>query len=156
MQASQCTTAPRASAIFRQKSGRGFLCFSLSLALFPPFPFFRLSLFSAFPSFPRFFKKQKPLRRRESPLAKLAEISSMGAWILFRDCSHGQNLSQRENILPCQIILFCSYGEILSCRVNFSFVTKCKQKVFPQSESVVFISDKILSLAFQRARSCTI
>ena len=27
--------------------------------------FFRLSLFSAFPSFPRFFKKQKPLRRRE-------------------------------------------------------------------------------------------
>ena len=52
-------------AIFRQKSGRGFLRFSLSLALFPPFPFFRLSLFSAFPSFPRFFKKQKPLRRRE-------------------------------------------------------------------------------------------
>ena len=32
---------------------------------FPPFPFFRLSLFSAFPSFSRFFKKQKPLRRRE-------------------------------------------------------------------------------------------
>ena len=66
MQASQCTTTPRAGAIFRQKSGRGFLRFSLSLALFPPFPFFRLSLFSAFPSFPRFFKKQKPLRRRES------------------------------------------------------------------------------------------
>ena len=35
-------------AIFRQKSGRGFLRFSLSLALFRPFPFFRLSLFSAF------------------------------------------------------------------------------------------------------------
>ena len=28
--------------------------------------FFRLSGFSAFPSFPRFFKKQKPLRRREN------------------------------------------------------------------------------------------
>ena len=65
MQASQCTTTPRAGAIFRQKSGRGFLRFSLSFALFPPFPFFRLFLFSAFPSFPRFFKKQKPLRRRE-------------------------------------------------------------------------------------------
>ena len=57
MQASQCTTTPpppRAGAIFRQKSGRGFLRFSLSLALFPPFPFFRLSLFSAFPFFPPF------------------------------------------------------------------------------------------------------
>ena len=32
---------------------------------FSAFPVFRLSLFSAFPSFPRFFKKQKPLRRRE-------------------------------------------------------------------------------------------
>ena len=53
-------------AICRQKSGRCFLRFSLSLALFPPFPFFRLSLFYAFPSFPRFFKKQKPLRRRET------------------------------------------------------------------------------------------
>ena len=59
MQASRCTTTPRAGAIFRQKSGRGFLCFSLSLALFPPFPFFRLSRFSAFPSFPPFFKKTK-------------------------------------------------------------------------------------------------
>ena len=58
-------------AIFRQKSGRGFLRFSLSLALFPPFPFFRLSLFSAFPSFPRFFKKQKPLRRREAQYTKV-------------------------------------------------------------------------------------
>ena len=58
MQASQCTTTPRAGAIFRQKSGRGFLRFSLSLVLFPPFPFFRLSRFSAFPSFPRFLKNK--------------------------------------------------------------------------------------------------
>ena len=40
--------------------------FFSAFTFFPPLPFFRLSLFSAFPSFPRFFKKQKPLRRRES------------------------------------------------------------------------------------------
>ena len=51
-------------AIFRQKSGRGFLRFSLSLALFPPFPVFRLYLFSTFPS--SAVKKNKSLCRGES------------------------------------------------------------------------------------------
>ena len=56
-------------------------------------------------------------------------------------------LGCRENISTGRIMLFCSYGEMFSrlpgkvscCDVDF---VKCKQKVFPLSEKVVFIWDK--------------
>ena len=65
----------------------------------------------------------------------------------FRACSYGQKLSRlprKHLISTCQIILFCSYGEMFSllpgkvsrCDVDF---VNCKQKVFPLKGKVVFI-----------------
>ena len=108
MQASQCTTTPRAGAIFRQKSGRGFLRFSLSLALFPPFPFFRLSLFPPFPLF-RGFLKNKSLCGGESQYKVFAPYVEM-----FRRDRITQEQGQRivqahENEDEDYLITSCGY-----------------------------------------------
>ena len=65
MQASQCTIPPpppERAPYFDRNLVEAFFAFSF-LSRF--FRLSRFSLFSAFPSFPQFFKKQKPLRRRE-------------------------------------------------------------------------------------------
>ena len=84
-------------AIFRQKSGRGFLRFSLSLALFPPFPFCRLSLFSPFPLFRvflKFFANSHFLLTKASAEERVKYLSSFRNFKFFPitgTCHHEDN-----------------------------------------------------------------